>query len=286
MDFSWSKRHYDQYENIIYEERFSLNKDSSEYIHRKITLDYYDAKTGKLNKIIEEGKFKGAIHKDYIRRNDGKLTEILTTNSGKLIEKTIVTYNEFDQRKKIEVYKENGLYEYNSYTYDNTSDKAKLISERHEVFGDYNYREDFTYERDESDIILKTNRKYYEKNLLKSDLTMTYSDYKDKFATKIIEEGYYSPTTWTDGRVVESPPHKKVVTYELNDKGDITSYTLQMIETESNPDAYTSKIKLQPLKVVYECDYKYNAKGDWTQLIFKVSKNDIYIINRDIQYLK
>lgn len=286
MDFSWNKRHYDKFDNVIYEERFSLNKDSSENIYRKTTFDYYDAKTGKLKQIQEEGQFPGTIKKDFIRRSDGLLTEIKATNSDKLFEKTIFTYNEYGQRIKREVYKEDGLYEYNSYKYDNTSNDGKLISERHEVFGDYNYREDFTYERNDANLILKMNRKYFEKNILKSELTTTYFDYKNEFATKIVEEGYYSPTTWTDGTVVESTPHKKVITFQLNSNNDILSYTLQMIEANSNPDEFSNKIKLQPLRVVYECDYKYNSNGDWTQLIFKVSKNDIYIINREIQYLK
>ena len=283
MDFTWNTKHLDKFGNIIYQEDLNLNDKGEQEVYRKITKEYFDPEQRKLSRIFDESKIYGKTEEKYVRNDQGQLQEILKTRNEKLDEKTVYTYNEVGQRTKRELFKEAGIYEINLYIYDSPSlTDGNVKQETHKVFGDDGYTEELEYERTKDNKILKLRRKYFENEKLQSDVTTSYTAFIKDFPTMEVREGYDSPTTYTDGTVIQSEPYRMTTKYALNDNGDIIEYK-SIVERLTK--AEKRSVFDFDLITIYKCDYTYNENKDWIKLIFSPEPKIKYIISRDIKYL-
>jgi len=279
--YTWSTKHFDQYGNIIYQECLEPNETGEGRAFRKITKEYFDSSKGQLSRVIEETESWWTFEEKYIRNPQGRLQEKHVMINGRLDTKTIFTYNELGQKIKMEAYKENGLYEITIYTYDtNSLNKNNIVNEIHEVKGDYNYKEDITYKRDSNNHILNTERKYYEGGVLESEISTTYLDFVDGFATKVIRQGYYPPKKYTNGTITKSEPFKEENIYILNDNKDIIEYSTKRTTLSKEKGAFSS---FAPSFPPNKYEYTYNDRNEWIKLFVK-EMTATYIINREIKY--
>jgi hypothetical protein len=247
LDFSFSKKHFDKYNNVIYQEDFQLNNKNEEETIRTISYNFYSAKEEKLSSEKLEGKLYGEYnYTEYVRDEKGQLIEIRVQSLNKLQKKTICSYNDSGQRIKEEVYEENGLGETQLFFYDSPSlVKGNLIKLVRTGSINDNWKQEILYEYNKDNKISKQDRKYFEFGKLISDLTTEYYDYSGEIATKKIIESYDAPTTLSDGTIKDSRQYKSVIKISLNDNEDISEYTEEM----------------GGLVTTYKCDYTYNEKN-------------------------
>jgi hypothetical protein len=286
MDFGWSTKHFDRHGNVVYQEYFFQDETQKEVVFRKVTKKFYAPKEGKLEFAKAEGTGGEVTEQQYVRANDGRLEELRTIVKDELEEKSLHSYNSFGQRITIETFKQGGISEKKTYLYESTEFTATPISEIQEVYGDPNYRIEFSYERDESGRLVRLMKKYLESGQLKSDYTTSYSDYDGDIATTVIKEGYDSPSEWADenGGVQKNPPYhyRKAVSIKLNENRDIVEYKANIEPLQLHVEDKFTPGYVQQL---YVCEYTYNDRQEWIELVFSPDRKTKYIVSREIKYL-
>lgn len=271
-DFSWNRKHFDGYGNAVYEEHFTLDKNGKEVVYMKTTRKYSNAKESKLE-LLKNEYTSSVSEEQYLRGKDDRLEELRKSIDGKLYEKYLFFYNEKDQRITMEKYQKNGLFEKTTYRYDSPS-----FTPSGETVEAYDDQDDYRpkqivieYERNEKHQDTKVRKREYWKNDKRnSDLTTIFSNYIGDIPTKKVTEGYGSPPAYSDGRVAERTQDKWTTSISVDKNNNILEYR-------------TSYLGLRGR--LYICEYKYNDRKDWIQLILTDSKVK-YIITRDIKYIE
>lgn len=296
----WANLYYDKYDNLLCKEDVSLDKDSAEFITQRKVLEYYSPKENKLKSIkttgfsIENKSLPpGFAEEQFHRDSKGFLTELLKLDyDGKMYEKQMMKYNEYNQRVQVDVYSENGLTETTIMIYHTPTDKlcSRFVTEK---WGGL-HRTEKTVKRS-ADLISEVRIKIIEEGEVKSDLITTYAQYVQGIPTIEIEEGFPMPikTSYEDGSDagdVVYKPRRVTKTRSVNGYGDISEETSLTEKLDSNgkviPYQTTGDWMIDAIsdgRATITSSFIYNEKGDWIRNEF--SDNGYgYIILREILY--
>jgi len=285
LDFSWLISHFDKYNNVVYFETLNIDQDGKERVTSRTTQSYYSPSTRKLA-LIKEVLDGGSFTTEYIRDNQGQLTQKIERSNSSILGKTLYSRNYTEQIITEERYNENNLHEKRTYYYDQPSlDPDKYIKMVEEGFGEENYIMEYNYERSYDNKIKVERYRYYKNGKTITDFTTSYSNYIEGKATQVIKEGY-SGSESESGQL--NDPIRILIEIKLNSFGDIIEFKsdvnnlikkehYDLLETISN-------------KSIYNLSYTYNERKDWTKLILSINDsglgNRYYIVTREIEYIE
>lgn len=293
MDFSFSTKYLDKYDNVIKLENFMLDSTGNERIYRTTTYQYYSPEKKQLALVKIKSDYGNEENK-YIRDNTGLLIEIIKSTGEKMFEKTVYKYSSSGQAIKKEVYREKGLKESFEYIYDSPKkDSGRIIKEI-----ETNYGPSFTVEREyrwtEEGKNTSTRIKEFENGQLLSDLTFYYKKNSGDIVTEEVIEGYNAPLKEVsqDGtvkKIVKCEPFRGTTIKTIDKHYNILTYSYSTEDLNEKGQVIPKKklgllSDIYPNPRIYECKYTYNQKGDWIELLFSAD-NQKYLVFREIKYL-
>jgi len=289
MDFSWSVKYFDKYNNMIKLEKFNLDSNGSEKIYTTKVYQYYSPEKNQLSYVKIKNDW-GNEEEKYIRDSNGQLKEIIKNSSDTMNEKTVYTYNSTRQKIKKETYKQNGLVESFEYVYDSPQKDNSHVIKEIRYYSNYRVETEYKWLNDK---ITSGRRKYFEDEKLVSDMTTYYKNYVGNVPTEEIAEGIDNSLKQVseDGsvlRTIEGTPFRRKVVKTLDDHKNILTYSTLIEDIDENgqtiaPSSFDLGLGTHRQRI-YECKYTYNQKNHWTELLFSAD-NQKYLVVREITYL-
>ena len=280
MDLSWGVQYFDKYGNILKWEKFKYDTTDDENIYKTIYYHYYNPQEKKLSLIKTDMGNWGSSEQKFIRNEDGRLVECITTTGSAMDEKILYSYNSSGKKIKKDVYEKEGKTESYEYVYDLPfKDSSNLVKE---VCTNIkrNYKTETEKKWSSDGKIILERYKVISAGKLITDMTFNYSKHVGEIPLEETRIGFQTVIVG-DPTVV-----RQKIVRELNNNQDIVKYKMEELDEKGKVIQPTILKEISNIAMYrgHELKYTYNDKNDWVELLLS-AHNQKYIIVRDIKYL-
>ncbi|MEZ5007168.1 MAG: hypothetical protein R2753_03335 [Chitinophagales bacterium] len=290
-DYSWSRKHFDKYNNLILEEKIRTKPNGEDEYETDKKYEYYNFEKGALESVYDHWRNE---REEIIRNESDDVLEIRKYEEDSLIEKSIInTIN--DSIKEVKSFKQNGLSSTITYIFNKINGENKTTFYKNEMIGSLEtikYKYSFT-----GDLIKEISEKYDEGKLVRKS-SVDYSDFVNDKPCLIISENYDIEERFFTRRnddpstdeVIRPHPFTRDTIYKTFDSyGNLKSFRKKSIDLDVDGKEIDKDFLDQFVEGLsgansFELDYSYNDHDDWIKLILTNGKGDKYIVIRDIEY--
>jgi len=288
MDFEWSVKYMDTFNNPIKVERIRTDSSGKEEVFETVTYQYADPKKSLVSLESTQGIYSNK-KTEYIRDKKGLLKQIVETRSNEIIEKTVYAYDFKGKLLKESIYREDGLVEVTEFEFKSGKDSGYILREvRNGIKPGFKFETDKYYS--ENRRCFMSIEKKSEGNFT-SKIVNRYENFIGDIPTLCVREGINLPIKvknlydYEQEEIVPAEPFICTIKTVLNQHGHITRYEVSYKNVNDYKftvgEPFNSNLNGNRL---YLCNYTYNEKNDWIRAILE-DHDTKYLIIREIKYL-